>query len=275
MKKKVILLLILLIVLSNTIFTQDYEYDKNTGHRAITFNSMPIDWFELEYRNYSNTEVFEYSILPLIEINNLNNQKIIDNINPQNRVKLNEITQQLINATYGTIKIKRFEFFNIDNLKQYRNYIFKNPHLFKNVFFEDKLMYDIEYDSKSDFETLRKILKLDNIESKKLTLGHYPLPFAFVYENDIDVSNQPEFLKSMSIIKAIEQKFIYNDNIISVLYYMLDDFSITSFRDIIESYPQEQFLISENVIIQTSGDFSPVIIDFPVGIILRNEKIDD
>ncbi|MFW5799910.1 MAG: hypothetical protein ACOCV8_03750, partial [Spirochaetota bacterium] len=151
----------------------DNENELSKGVRPLELSDFPIDWFELNYRNYTDTEIFELSILPLIEPEDINNKEIKDSINLMDRVLLKEVSEQEIEATYGNIYIKRYLFENETELDRFRSCVFKCPNMFRNTYYKDNIMYDIDYDDRRDFESLAEIIALDNIEIVKLNFGNY------------------------------------------------------------------------------------------------------
>lgn len=248
------------------------SYDK--GIRAVNPYDFPVDWFELAFKNHTTAEVFEASMLSIIDNDTIQNFNIYDDINPLNRSKLLSITEQLINASYGFLYIKRYEFLNEDELRNFLKSISYYPHYFKNTYYKHNILYDINYDDRKDFNHCADILGLDGIETAKLTLSNYPLPFKFISENINDNNTKPVFLSGFNTQKSLTQKYEYDKNIISINYYLIDDFDIIPFRQLVFKYPEEEFLLGENVLIHINNNTYKIWIEFPEGIIARSENLD-
>ena len=251
--KKTFFVIFMLLFSANFVSSQDYNL--NAGVRSVSLSLMPVGWFESYYRNYSGIEVFEMSVLPLIDVKDLSNIGVIDNIDCLNRVLLNRISEQHIDTTHGKIIVRRYEFKNESELQQFYEYIFRNPHIFKNVFVKDSIIYDIDYENRNGFDNISKIIQLDEIETMKLTLTNYPLPFSFILESNSKTNTIPSYIKDYKIIKYTLQEFNYNSNTISIAYYMFRDFSISEFRKLADLHPDEEFLFTGNVLIHIKGDY--------------------
>ncbi len=269
--KKVILILLVLFIFSSIVFTQE-KNDYSYSDRAIPISKMPIDWFELEYRIYSKVEVYELSMLPLVDVNNLDNQKVIDNINPTERISLKSVSEQLINSTYGLLNIKTFEFLDDYQRNRYMEWCFKSPHFFKNIFCKNNFIYDIDYDDRRDLETANSIINLDNIEISKMVLSHYPLPFSFISETEN--IQKPDFINKYEVKRAIKQEFQYNDEKVIIYYFLIKDFNLKTFREIAEENTDKQLLFTKNVLIYVLGNFKDIKPDFPSGITAKTENLD-
>ncbi len=264
--------------LDSEYYLNDYqEFDANTyneGIRSLNFDDFPVDWFELDFINYPPAEVYELSMLSIIDDDVIQDSKAVYNINPLNRSKLISVTEQLINASYGFVHIKRYEFLNDTELNNFLRAIEYYPHYFRNTYYKDNILFDIDYDDRHDFRQLADLLELDGIETAKLTLSNYPLPFKFLSERINDNSTKPSFLPDFEVSKNLTQRYEYDDDIITVNYYLIDGFDIAPFRRLVFMHSDEEFLLGTNVLIHIINNTHKIWIDFPEGLIARSENLD-
>jgi hypothetical protein len=251
----------------------DEEFITN---RPVSLNSMPIDWFEIDFREFSEIEVYEISLFPIVPVGELGNRSVTDNINPFQRVGIVSVTEQQINATEGFISIRKYQFENEEELETFTYWLFLNLQYCHNLFIDGLVLYDIDYDSRNDMNKLGEILNLDGIERSKLTLSEYPLPFEFISEKKVPIDNVNDlFLDGYVVDRYKVQKYMYNGHQILVKYYRIDGFGINDLRRIVRLNPDLELILAKEVLVYIEGDYGDLKINLPVKITVRTENIDN
>ncbi len=272
-------LMILLVLPISFISSQDINDEtfipEFIQNRPVGLDSMPIDWFEISFRNLSEIEVYEVSLFPLVPIGELGNRSVTDNIDPFLHTGIESITEQLINASEGFLNIRKYEFENEEELETFTYWIYLNLQYCHNLFFDGTILYDIDYDSRKDLNNLVEILGLDGIERSKLTLTEYPLPFEFITEKSMPVESVDDiFLDGYIVDRYKIQEYMYNGNPVLVKYYRIDGFGIDDLRRIVRLNPYLELILAKEVLVYIDGDYGDLKINLPVKITVRTENID-
>jgi hypothetical protein len=278
-----LILIILIILPVSLISSQDTNQDTNDEifisefiqNRPVGLDSMPIDWFELSFHQFSEIEVYEVSLFPLVPVGELGNRKVTDNIDPFLQVGIESISEQLINASEGFLNIRKYKFENEEELETFTYWLYLNLQYCHNLFFDGTILYDIDYDSRGDLDNLAEILGLDGIERSKLTLTEYPLPFEFITEKKMPVDSVNDvFLDGYVVDRYKVQEYMYNGNMVLVKYYRIDGFGINDLRRIVRLNPYLELILAKEVLVYIDGDYGGLKINLPVKITVRTENID-
>lgn len=266
----------MIVLCGSTISAQSYYNILTTkGYRPIKTPEMPVEWFETDFKAYTKIEVFEYSMLPLIELEEIDNLRIKDRVDPNNRINISGISEQKINSKYGYIEILTISFVDNNERDRFTDWAFRYPHTFDNLFRGDKTLYNIIYSDRKDFYKLAELLELSNVERVKLTLRNYPLPFSFKDEYTPEVLSPPSEIVAYGIKDILRQTYSYKNDVINITYYDMERISIRAFKNMISEKDFSRYFLSEDVIIHIDGDYDPDLFDFPYSLLPRKEKLDE